>query len=84
MIIRCGYWIDKFFSWRWERRKKKYSHLREWHEFFPLLYPREVGLYDCRILETIMRRKIFLDGRYGRMEYWQYRAKTIDDKGFKK
>ena len=53
-------------------RKEKEAKLEQWHDFFTI-FPRRVGSHDCRMLETIQRRRrinMFSGGRE-----WQYRAK---------
>lgn len=49
----------------------------EWHDFFALL-PRCLAAHDCRWLETIQRRRTWVEGDfYPRPGYWrtEYRAK---------
>lgn len=54
----------------WNERKVRLSN---WHKFFAI-FPRRVGIHDCRWMETI-ERKGKLQGSWDGVDwYWEYRA----------
>lgn len=66
MKINCGPTPE-------ERQAARLNAAQNWHPFF-CLWPRRVGLGDCRWLETIERKgKSFSAGPYS-FWLWEYRA----------
>lgn len=57
-----------------ETEDEKHTRLSNWHKFFAI-WPRRVGVHDCRWLETIERRgSSYTGGFYETLWIWTYRA----------
>jgi len=56
-----------------DRKKLKEEYLSKWHPYFTI-FPKRVGNYDCRFLETIMRKGTKVKS-YRRTEYTSYTVK---------
>jgi len=58
----------------YKRRRKYEAKLAEWHDYFTW-WPLKIKSHDCRWLETIERRRRFINGDFA--SYWktEYRSK---------
>jgi hypothetical protein len=54
----------------WEEKK---TRLAKWHKVF-VIFPRRVGIHDCRWLETIERKGELFVGIRRFFWSWEYRA----------
>jgi hypothetical protein len=72
--FNCGLTREDAVSERYERRKKYEAKLAEWHDYFTWR-PIKIKSHDCRWLETIERRRRFINSDFA--SYWktEYRSK---------
>jgi hypothetical protein len=69
MKIACGKWRD-------ERHARRNAKLAEWHRVF-LWWPMTLGLYDCRWLEFIERRRVWVECPYSCFSHWKWEFRAV-------